>query len=986
GKIYLAGGVTGGWSYGGATLSSVNVYDPGTDTWTNAARLKDSLHSLGLTAAPDGYLYAVGGGLVWYSMVAAERYDPLADTWTYLPDAFHDYERAGAAAVYTSGRLFLVGGTSRVYEVTTSSVESLRLFDDFCRSGLQSEPDAIAPGERITYTIQLRSGDVTLTAASLTDPLPAGTAFGGFEQQPPGASYDAAQSRVEWSGDLQAHQAPITIQFGVVAAEAGWVSGQLITNTVAFSDGVGLTFDRSSVTRLEFFDLSPSAKRVHPLETPFGGSLTYTLRVQNGSSHTGTASLVDPIPLNASFISDSLTASAGSASYAGGSVVWSGELPQWTTHTNTSGDYEWGDSRGGGTLPGVKYEWIEISETGRQMGFYSPNYGRCYPVPFPFGFNFYGTHYSESAVQIDGTLFFMQPNEGLYMGPNNTPIPSATGYSGNRFIAAFWDDLYLAPGGLYYQVLGTPPRRRVVIEYHETSRLDGSRHLGTPGDWEIVLYEGSSIILLQYKDVDFGIPAYDHGASATIGIQDTPSHGLQYSYNTPALSNGLAILFLPPGKSVPYPIDHADIRFAVRTASPLADRTPITNTATITDGSGRLIARQAVALARGPDMASSFQTIEPSAPYPGDEVSVTLYVRNSGALDGEALVSDAIPDGLSYVKNSLSWETGFGRVVNGLLTWTGNIWAGTQSPVRFRAKVAGNATHDLVITNTAVVTNVFAGISHPAQASVTVQKPADVYVGQVGAGTLEWPETLVYTITYGNAGPFGTDLPVSIVDRLPADAIYVGSSPGGMYDSLARTLTWDVGALASGATGALTATLDVPAGVPPLSVLANAVSVEVLAQDANAANDAQDWFTVVGSPVNLLNYTAKTLAPQAINPGSVVSYTIVIANTGRASAAARITDTLPAGASYVPGSSWLEFAWNRIELYNPAGNRIEWGGEAPAGGTARLGFQAIITAASGSRVTNTVTIDDGECLVFERRVTTPPVRRVSFLPLIVKQK
>ncbi len=422
GKIYLVGGVMSGGPYW-STLGSVNVYDPATDSWSNAAPMKTAVHSPGLAAAPDGSLYVIGGGIAWYASISMERYDPATNTWTYADSGFRDFERAGTAAAYVNGRILLVGGTSATYDVTTARVESLQLDDDLCQSALRASQDTVLPGGWITYTVEIHGSIADIPHANLLDPIPNGTTFAGFDLQPAGTTYNTVLNRVEWHGDLVAQQPPITVTFGVVVSGTGWMTGQRITNTAVFDDGGGRVVQRSAATELGFFDLSPSAKSVDQIEVASGSALTYTVRVESRSTQSGTASFTDPIPDQASYVPGSVSASAGMASFAGNAIHWSGALPQWATHTNTSGDYEWGDSRGGGTVPGVRYEWIEASDGRSPIGFYAPTFGRCYPVTFPFGFPFYDTYFTEVAVQIDGTIFFMDPNNtGLYMGPINAPI------------------------------------------------------------------------------------------------------------------------------------------------------------------------------------------------------------------------------------------------------------------------------------------------------------------------------------------------------------------------------------------------------------------------------------------------------------------------------------------------------------------------------------------------------------------------------------
>ncbi len=489
---------------------------------------------------------------------------------------------------------------------------------------------------------------------------------------------------------------------------------------------------------------------------------------------------------------------------------------------------------------------------------------------------------------------------------------------------------------------------------------------------------------MQYKDVDFGHPLYDYGASATVGIQNTPSQGKQYSHNTPALSNELAILFLPPGKTVTYPVRVVDVRFAVTTDTPVPDRTPITNTAVINSSAGDSLTRQVVALARGPNFTASSMTADPPTPRPGEVVTFTIWLRNDGALERSVQLSDALPPELGYVKGSLTYETGSGYFdLNNVLNWTGNIWAGTQSPVRFRATVDATSTHNQAITNTAVFTSTWLGEVFYPQATLVVQKPADAFVSLVGSGTL-YPltETLANTITYSNAGPFATERPVTVTAVLPDGVTFLGATSPGVYHSGSNSVAWNVGVLNVGSYGTLTVSVAAPGSLPALSILTTTVSLSALPQDPNPNDNTSQWFSVVGSNVNLLNGTRKTMDRLSVHRGSVVTYTLVVSNTGRATAAASVADPIPAGVVYIPNSSRVNAT--PIELFDPAQNRIAWNGAIPAGGAVTIGFRVAVTATPGSRVTNQVTFDDGAGLLFERWITSLPVRYTIYLPMMAR--
>ncbi len=188
---------------------------------------------------------------------------------------------------------------------------------------------------------------------------------------------------------------------------------------------------------------------------------------------------------------------------------------------------------------GPIYEWIEIAPpaggNGTAVGLSGVDDGYFWPLTIPFPFDFYGTEYTELAVASNGTVCFGD----YYLGYDNRPIPGASGYGVYAFIAHFWDDLVVAPGDVYYLAQDD----KFIIEYYEVGGFGGS---GSHGTWQVILFENDSI-LFQYQDVSIG-SGRDYGASATVGIQGDTATGLQYSYNTPALSDSLAVCFAYPGQ------------------------------------------------------------------------------------------------------------------------------------------------------------------------------------------------------------------------------------------------------------------------------------------------------------------------------------------------------------------------------------------------------------------------------------------------------
>ncbi|CAD6493354.1 MAG: CHAP domain protein [Candidatus Argoarchaeum ethanivorans] len=200
------------------------------------------------------------------------------------------------------------------------------------------------------------------------------------------------------------------------------------------------------------------------------------------------------------------------------------------------------------TPEGPTYDWIEISGTGTEVLPDSDDSWVEY-IGLGFFFNYYGTDYSQLAISNNGLLF----SGGTTWQYVNEPITQTPGVHG--FIAPFWDDIVTwgSAGAIYYQTIGTAPNRLFVVEWYDNQHYSSS----TSGViFEAILYEGSNNILFQYKDVDFGTvngavsgdnPPYDHGGSATVGIEGPAGDdGLQYSFNEQVIDPSLAILFKFP--------------------------------------------------------------------------------------------------------------------------------------------------------------------------------------------------------------------------------------------------------------------------------------------------------------------------------------------------------------------------------------------------------------------------------------------------------
>jgi N-acetylneuraminic acid mutarotase len=107
GRLYVFGGETGGQGTG-TNVSTVEAYDPATNTWSTRANMPTARDFLAAATASDGLIYVVGG-LNGSDLSTVEAYNPATNTWATkagMPTA-----RGGLAATAAAdGRIYALGG------------------------------------------------------------------------------------------------------------------------------------------------------------------------------------------------------------------------------------------------------------------------------------------------------------------------------------------------------------------------------------------------------------------------------------------------------------------------------------------------------------------------------------------------------------------------------------------------------------------------------------------------------------------------------------------------------------------------------------------------------------------------------------------------------------------------------------------------------------------------------------------------------------
>jgi len=191
----------------------------------------------------------------------------------------------------------------------------------------------------------------------------------------------------------------------------------------------------------------------------------------------------------------------------------------------------------------TSYDFVDLSSGGTNLLLSDDGEAN---VPLPWPFSFYGVSYSDIVVASNGGIRFVAapvPALPAQVSFVNGCLPGV-GIS-DVDLAPFWDDLNPTNGGgVYWQHDTTGGANRFVVSWQ------GVPHYPSIGaaSFQVHLYPGGEI-QFHWEDTDFGDPASNFGASATIGIQDliggtrAAGNALQYTCNAAQTLDGTALSF-----------------------------------------------------------------------------------------------------------------------------------------------------------------------------------------------------------------------------------------------------------------------------------------------------------------------------------------------------------------------------------------------------------------------------------------------------------
>jgi uncharacterized repeat protein (TIGR01451 family) len=289
----------------------------------------------------------------------------------------------------------------------------------------------------------------------------------------------------------------------------------------------------------------------------------------------------------------------------------------------------------------------------------------------------------------------------------------------------------------------------------------------------------------------------------------------------------------------------------------------------------------------------------------GTTLTYTLIYTNHGPSDAQSVaMTDTLPPstvfgGTESTTPPLAGPTQAGQRV----TWsTPTLAAGASGRVVFTVTVDSGASGTL--TNTVTIAS---GTVDPLQAGNTATETTTViHRADLSVLKTDLPDPAVaglpftYTITVINNGPADA-IGVALTDTLPADVtLAMALASQGTYTGISGT--WDVGVIVATDRATLTLVVTPHASLPHGTVLINSAVVAGSYIDPDIANNTATQDTTVNRVADLS--IQKSDGRITTTPGSLITYTLTIANAGPSDATGlSISDTLPSNTALAPASS-----------------------------------------------------------------------------------
>jgi uncharacterized repeat protein (TIGR01451 family) len=418
------------------------------------------------------------------------------------------------------------------------------------------------------------------------------------------------------------------------------------------------------------------------------------------------------------------------------------------------------------------------------------------------------------------------------------------------------------------------------------------------------------------------------------------------------------------------------ILFRATANSPLPSGAQIVNVANVSDGAGNFapFTRQAITLIQSsPNLNTSTKTVNTATASPGDTLTYTVRLVNTGNAVADATVVDALP---AQLQNPviISVSGGQAQVGGSVITWTGQVTPAQPVTITFRATLLSILNNGTQVVNTAQINDGFNptfSINPPAVTTINSSPNLNTSRKTVNRATASPGDALIYTITLTNTGNMVAN--AQVLDTLPANVIFNGglsASPGAplpTYSSINNRISWQ-GSVTP--TTPVTISYQVQINTP----LDNGTVILNDAQISDGVNPGSfdttpPAQTIITSAPNLTT-SSKAVDLTTASPGNLLHYTIRLVNTGNMVASGvTISDTIPTQVTLASGPF---ITGGGSGGFNLAQRRVFWSGSVAPGSDVIVEYYVTINSPlpNGAQIVNDAQIQGSFGTITTNAVTT----------------
>jgi uncharacterized repeat protein (TIGR01451 family) len=987
------------------------VNDSYTITVTNAGSAATSGTITVRDTLPSGMTYVSAVGTGWTitgtgNVVVATRTTAIASAGT-APFTVTVTPQAGAVPSVTN-RAYVSGGndvdaSNNLASLVTPATSGVI---DVAIAG--SSP-AFTQFAGSTYSFTLTNSGNTATSSAMTvlDTLPANVTF-------------VSGSGAGWT--FNATGQVVTATFAGTLAASGVTSFSLsvdvgaaassITNLAYLSGGGDATTGNNLATTTtavtQRADLSVAVSSSSPF-TVGSTSETYSFVVTNygGAASTGTITLVDTLPAGVAYLSRSgnawtvsynagtrvVTATNNNGVNAGGNAqtltltvsVAAAAFPSSTNTVYLSGGGDaFAANNSGATVSTVAAPDLAIVKTS--------------PAAFAQGLNGNYT-ITVSNVGTATTSGTITVRDSLPTGMN---FVSASGtnwsISGTGNVVVATSTTVIAGGGSSVIIVTVAPQASAVPSVTNKAVVSGGNQFNlandtsilttpvTAGTVDLALSKTSSVFL-QYTSNSYTMTVSNNGtiaSSGTLTVVDTLPAGVSYASGTGSgwsfSANGQVVTATFAGALAAGATSVITLNVDIGSAA-----ASITNRAYLSGGadatSGNNTGTVTTTVTQRADLTLT-QTSSAPFLYGGASETYTLAVQNIGsaASSGTFTITDTLPVGITYVSRTGTAWTVTWNATNRELTATNSAGisaGGTSQSLVLTVTVDANAFPS--VTNTAWISGGADGNAANNSVSTTSALIApDLAVAQSSPANFTQGASGTYTITVTNVGAGATNGTITVRDTLPTGMTY-NSATGtnwtitGVNNVVVATRTTSI---AAGGNAAFTVT-----AVPGAAAVPSVTNKAVVSggNQLNQANDTSVLSTPVSGTTVFVDLTVGVAASPNFQQQFNSTYTITVSNIGTAnsSGTVAVTDTLPAGVTFVSGAGagWT-FSTSGQVVSATSTTSIALSGSAP------FTITVLVTPSAPASVTNRAWVSGGGEIVFNNDVSTDVVSGVVGTPAL----